>query len=127
MFNPLEFIKRKRQQRAARRLGMTALFRFQYDDQTVSGVLKDISQYGFSFASNIKLEPGEEIWVNITLDFDNVDQDLLNPDMEHYISLREKALIKWVRPNRYLSLGDYNVGCQFFNPDIEKLKILKHI
>ena len=127
MFNPLEFIRRTQQQRAARRLGITALFRFQYDDQKVAGVLKDISQYGFGFSTTVKLEPGKRIWVDITLDFTNVDQNLLNPDMEKYNTLGEEAFIQWVRPNRFLNLGNYRVGCKFLNPDIEKLKIVKHI
>lgn len=94
MFNPIEFLRRKRQQRAARRLGMTALFEFQYDDQKVAGVLKDISRHGFGFSTTIKLVSGKVIWVDITLDFANVDQNLLDPDMETYNTLRENAVIK---------------------------------
>lgn len=127
MFNPLEFLRRKRYQRAARRLGMTGLFRFQYDDKKIAGKLKNISLHGFGFSTTMKLDPGREIRVEITLDFANVDQNLLEPEMEQFITLREKSIIKWVRPNRFINLGNYDVGCRFLNADIEKMKILRRI
>ncbi|SLM31283.1 hypothetical protein MTBBW1_300014 [Desulfamplus magnetovallimortis] len=95
------------------------IFRFEYDDREHMGIIKDISVKGFGFSAAREIEPGKEIDAEIVLGCRDCDMDLKE------FSMKEKARIKWVGPNRSMQLVDFDAGCEFVDlneMNQEKLK-----
>lgn len=116
MLNFFEFIKKNNKNkgnRAVDRLSFKVIFQYNYDNRDYMTLLKDISVNGFGFVSANHLEPGKDIEMEVIVECKEPDADL------KWVALKEKARIKWVGNNQSSRLVDYDVGCEFIEPDNE--------
>ncbi|MEA2059823.1 MAG: PilZ domain-containing protein [Thermodesulfobacteriota bacterium] len=115
-----KFFKKGKIERITKRVPLELIFRFTHDNHEHVGVLKDISSGGMGFSTAGEFREGTEIEFEFYLFSKNND---LNPETIH---IKEKGDIKWVNFNRSLKLVDYDVGCQFLNPElISTVQLLK--
>ncbi|MBF0229925.1 MAG: PilZ domain-containing protein [Desulfamplus sp.] len=115
--NILNFLKKRKRasnrKRASARLQFEVMFSYHYENRTYMGLLKDISVNGLGFFSANYVEAGKEIEVEVVVDCKEPDADL------KWVALKEKAKIRWVGINHSSKLIDYDIGCEFIEPDNE--------
>ncbi|MBF0573349.1 MAG: PilZ domain-containing protein [Desulfamplus sp.] len=107
--NILNFFKKSK--RASARLPFGVMFKYHYNNRDYMGLLKDISVNGFGFFSSHYLEVGEEITMEVVVDCKEPDAKL------KWVVLKEKAKIRWVALNHSSKPVDYDIGCEFIEPD----------
>ncbi|MBF0467442.1 MAG: PilZ domain-containing protein [Desulfamplus sp.] len=110
MFDFLKFIKANK--RSSERVPVKVMFKYHYDNRDYMGLLRDICLNGFGFLSSNEIEPGKEIDMEVVVQCKDCT-------LEKWVALKEKAKIKWVAPNHSARLADYDVGCEFTQPDKE--------
>ncbi|MBF0379022.1 MAG: PilZ domain-containing protein [Desulfamplus sp.] len=107
--NILNFFKKRK--RASERLSFEVMFKYHYNNRDYMGLLKDISVNGFGFFSSHYVEVGKEIEMEVVVDCKEPDADL------RWVALKEKAQIRWVGINHSSKPVDYDIGCEFIEPD----------
>lgn len=114
-----ELLKKKRYPRISKRIGLDITFRFEKEGKFTTGILKNISLQGFGFAAAGDIQQGSEINVEIEINCKDCDMQY------KVMSLKERAIVKWVTPNRTMKLVDYDAGCEFLAPDTISQKMLE--
>ncbi|MBF0259129.1 MAG: PilZ domain-containing protein [Desulfamplus sp.] len=88
------------------------MFKYHYGNKDYMGLLRDICKNGFGFLSSNHLKSGEDIDMEVIVQCRDCEG-------EKWVELKEKAKIRWVAPNHSARLADYDVGCEFTEPNKE--------
>lgn len=104
------FLFLTKRKRVSDRIGIQFLFDLEYDSHKFRAVMSNLSSHGFGCSTDKKIEVGQTIAADVV-----VSCDEQCGRRRRDITFKEKAVVQWVKPNRTLSLRDYNFGCRFDN------------
>lgn len=102
--------------RASERIPVKVKFKYHYNKGDYMGLLKDVCANGFSFLSSTPVEHGKDIDVEVVMQSKTCEGKL------NWVSLKEKAKVRWMSPRDSVNHVDYEIGCEFTEPGKEPFK-----